>query len=510
MTSSRRCATVALWLIVPLAGMSPTARGEVKLPSLFSDHMVLQRGKPVPVWGWAAPGEEVRVAIGGQSKAATAGIDGAWQVRLDPLEAGGPLTLEARGEANVATAEDVLVGEVWLGSGQSNMAMTVNRADDYEGEQASANWPEVRLFRESSGAATEPRREPEGRWVACAPGTVGTFSATAYFFGRDLHRELEVPVGLIVSAVGGTPIESWIRPEVQRASPALEAFFEATEASAAGFDEAKVKAQYDRQLERWREEAAKAKAANRPAPKKPNDPIAARTRKGDVGGLFLGKIAPLIPYAIRGVLWYQGEANTNPPKGPFYRDQLVLLVRDWRALWGDDDLPFAWVQLPNFKAPGRDWSLVREAMLRALELPHTGMAVTIDIGDPDNIHPTNKQAVGKRLALWALATVYGREVASSGPLPAGWTIRDGRVTVRFQHADGGLVAKGGAPLRGFEIKGTGGDWAPARATIEGETVVVSSPGVTEPIAVRYAWADVPDANLFNGAELPASPFRTDE
>ena len=244
-------------------------------------------------------------------------------------------------------------------------------------------------------------------------------------------------------------------------------------------------------------------------PRKPIDPLEVRARKGDVGGLFNGKIAPLIPYAIRGILWYQGEANTNPPKGPFYQHQLPLLVRDWRGLWGDEALPFAWVQLPNFKAPGREWSLVREAMLKTLALPNTGMAVTIDIGDPDNIHPTNKQDVGKRLAAWALATVYGKSVAASGPLPAGSKVEGDTMVVAFKHADGGLVAKDG-PLRGFEIRGADGEWMKAEAKITGETVVVSSPDVKAPAAVRYAWADVPDANLYNGADLPASPFRTGE
>jgi sialate O-acetylesterase len=489
--------------------MLPPARGAVSLPALFSDHAVLQRGRPVPVWGEADPGEEVRVSIAGQTRAATADGQGRWRVRLDPLEPGGPLTLTVQSRAGTLTARDVLVGEVWLGSGQSNMAMTVSRAKDYEREQAGADRPQIRVFREESPSSSTPNREPRGRWVVCSPATVGTFSATAYFFGRELHETLKVPVGLLVSAVGGTPIEAWISPEAQHAEPALKGFFAAMAKDDEGFDEAAARTRYEKQLATWKEAAAEAKAAGKPAPKKPQDPVAARARKRDVGGLFQGKIAPLVPYAIRGVLWYQGEANTVPPKGPFYEHQLRLLVRDWRHRWGEGDVPFAWVQLPNFRAPGRDWVLVREAMLKALDLPRTGMAVTVDIGDPGNIHPTNKQDVGERLALWALATVYNRAVASSGPLAAAAKAAGAEMIVSFTHDDGGLVARDGA-LRGFEIRGRDGRWVKADARIVGATVVVSHPDVPAPVAVRYAWADVPDANLYNGADLPASPFRLGE
>jgi sialate O-acetylesterase len=491
--------------------LAPTARGAVALPALFSDHAVLQRGRPVPVWGGADPGEEVRVAIAGQTKTATADGQGRWRVQLDALEpeGDGPLTLTVQSRSNMVTVRDVLVGEVWLGSGQSNMVMTVNRARDFERAQAEAELPQIRVFREESVSSPTPQREARGSWVVCSPSTVGTFSATAYFFGRELHKTLRVPVGLVVSAVGGTPIESWISSEAQHAEPALNAFFAELARNDQGFDEAKAAAQYEKRLARWKEAVAQARAARKAAPKKPQDPREVRARRREVGGLFDGKIAPLIPYAIRGVLWYQGEANTVPPKGPYYEHQLRLLVRDWRERWGEGDLPFAWVQLPNFKAPGRDWVLVREAMLKALDLPNTGMVVTIDIGDNNNIHPTNKQDVGKRLALWALSTVYNRPVAGSGPRAVATKVSGNEMTVSFEHDHGGLVARNG-PLRGFEIKGRDGKWVKADAKIVGATVVVSHPEVPAPLAVRYAWADVPDANLYNGADLPASPFRIGE
>jgi len=490
-----------------LLSLAPTARADVKLPAIFGNHMVLQRDAVVPVWGTAAPGEEVTVAIAGQTESAKAGADGKWSVKLTKLAAAGPHTLTVKGK-NTVTFSDVLVGEVWLGSGQSNMAMTVNRAKDYEQEQAAAKFPEIRMFTESSAAATTAQTEGKGEWVVCSPETVGRFSATAFFFGREIHRTLTVPVGLINSSVGGTPIESWIAPEAQKASPELKAFFEGQKQAAKDFDPVKAKAKFEQDQAKWKEAAKQAKAEGKPAPKAPRDPVALNERKGNVGGLFNGKIAPLIPYAIRGALWYQGEANSTPDKAPFYHAQLTLLVNDWRARWGYD-LPFAWVQLPNFGGAGRDWPAVREAMLKTLALKDTGMAITIDIGEEKDIHPKNKQDVGRRLAAWALGTVYGQKVATSGPLPAGHQVRGSELLLSFKHTDGGLVAKRGE-LKGFVVAGEDKQWKSARARIEGDKVIVSSADVKQPVAARYAWENWPTCNLYNGAGLPASPFRTDD
>lgn len=490
-----------------LLSLAATARADVKLPAIFGNHMVLQRDAAVPVWGTAAPGEEVTVAIAGQTASAKAGADGKWSVKLTKLAADGPQTLTVKGK-NTVTFSDVLVGEVWLGSGQSNMAMTVNRAKDYEQEQAAAKFPEIRMFTESSAAATTAQTEGKGEWVVCSPETVGRFSATAFFFGREIHRTLKVPVGLINSSVGGTPIESWIAPDAQKASPELKGFFEGQKQAAKDFDPVKAKAKFEQDQAKWKEAAKKAKAEGKPAPKAPRDPVALNERKGNVGGLFNGKIAPLIPYAIRGALWYQGEANSTPDKALFYHAQLTLLVNDWRARWGYD-LPFAWVQLPNFGGAGRDWPAVREAMLKTLALKDTGMAITIDIGDEKDIHPKNKQDVGRRLAAWALGTVYGQKVATSGPMPAGHQVRGSEVLLSFKHTDGGLVAKGGE-LKGFVVAGEDKQWKSARARIEGDKVIVSSADVKQPVAARYAWENWPTCNLYNGAGLPASPFRTDD
>lgn len=479
----------------------------VRLHPLFAENAVFQCEKAVPVWGWADKGEEITVTFAGQSKSAKADDEGKWMVKLDPMKASAtPGTLTVKG-TNVLTAQNVLVGEVWLGSGQSNMAMTVHRAKDFEKEKQAAELPEIRMFTVKSGPADEPQGTCEGQWLVCSPDTVAAFSATAFFFGREIHRELKVPVGLINSSVGGTPIDSWVSAEAQRASAELKPLFAALEAGEKEFDPAVSQAQYDRQLERWEALAKQARVEGKPVPRRPQNPLETRKRKGNIGGLYNGKIAPLAPYALRGVLWYQGEANTTAQKAPYYQYHLPLLVNGWRKVWGEE-LPFAWVQLPNFIGRGEGWCLVREAMLKTLKLPKTGMAVTIDVGDPKDIHPKNKQAVGQRLALWALSNVYGKKQEFSGPMLAGHEVDNGKVVLSFTRAEG-LTARDGA-LKEFVIAGEDRQWKPAKAEIVDGKVQVSSPEVPVPVAVRYAWVDNCQATLFNGAGLPASPFRTDD
>jgi sialate O-acetylesterase len=482
------------------------ANADVRLPAIFSDHMVLQRELAVPVWGWAEPGEVVTVSIAGQAQTATADAACKWSVTLAPIPSAEPTSLTVTGK-NTLVIHDVLVGEVWLGSGQSNMAMTVNRAKDYEQEQAAANFPRIRVFTEKSTYAKEPAAECQGSWQVCAPETVASFSATAYFFGRELHQALDVPVGLVVSAVGGTPIESWIDSEAAQSSPALKPYLAVLERERSKASSPEAKAIYEKKLARWEAQKATPPAADAPPLRKPLPPDVVAERQNNLGGLYNGKIAPLIPFAIRGVIWYQGEANSRPEKSSYYKDLLPYLVTGWRADWGRE-LPFAWVQLAGLGRSDEDWSIVREGMLQALSLPQTGMAVAVDIGEERDVHPKNKQDVGKRLAAWALGTVYHKSVpATSGPLPAGHEIRGGEIVLRFTHTEGGLQAKGN-PLKGFVIAGDDEAWKPAQARIEGNTVVVLSPEVPSPKHVRYAWAGFTDANLYNGAGLPASPFRT--
>jgi sialate O-acetylesterase len=500
----RRRIPASFWSWLSLAGClaTPTVYGEVRLPALLSDHMVLQADAEAPIWGWASPGEAVTVTLGEASVRATADQKGEWQAKLPKLPAGGPHRLEVKG-SNTLLVNDVLIGEVWLGSGQSNMAMTVNRAKDFEKEEAAANYPQIRMFTVTSGGASTAQADCQGQWVVCSPQTVARFSATAYFFGREIHQSLGVPVGLINSSVGGTPIESWISPEAQAGSPELQPLLKVLQMPDAAADIAASKAKYEQDLAKWQEAQKKAKAAGQPVPKRPRDPVAAGQRRGNIGGLFNGKIAPLIPYRIRGALWYQGEANSTPGKAEYYRYQLPLLISDWRKRWGYE-FPFAWVQLPNFGGPGRDWPTVRQAMLDTLKVPSTGMAISLDIGEVNDIHPKNKQDVGKRLALWALGTVYGKSVPTSGPLPKSHERRGNAIVVSFDHADGGLIAKDGE-LAGFEV-GDGTTFKPAAARIDGEKVIVSSREFANPASVRYAWSNNPRASLFNGAGLPATPF----
>jgi sialate O-acetylesterase len=484
---------------------------ELQLSALFSDHMVIQRDKAAVLWGWADAGEEVIVEFAGQRKSVNAGAEGQWRLRLDPLLA------SAEGRKLVVTGklgrklevDDVLVGDVWLGSGQSNMAFTVSAAKDFEKERAASSLPLIRHFKEESSGASSAQTRAKGSWNVCSEETVGRFSAVLYFFGREIHREVGVPIGLINTSVGGTPIEQWIDPAKQETDPALKRGLDVQRESVALVDPEKAKADYEAALEKYKEAKAKARAGGAKPPRAPQDPIALSERKGSYGSLFNGKVAPLIPYTLKGVLWYQGEANSADARASIYGQQLSGLIRDWRVRW-EEELPFAWVQLPNFTRAGEGWPLIRESMLKTLALPNTGMAITIDIGEPKNIHPTNKQEVGRRLSLWALGTVYGRKVPDmSGPLPVGNAVNGAEMTVTFSHADG-LTTRDGGAATGFQLAASDKQWKPAVAKIEGQKVIVSSAEVAVPVALRYAWQDNPDCNLVNASGLPASPFRTDD
>ncbi len=491
------------WL--SLITLSLSAHADVKLPAIFSDHAVLQRDAKVPVWGRADPGEKISVAIAGQVATATTGKDGKWRVELSPMIPGHTHTMTVKGK-NTLTVKDVLIGDVWLASGQSNMAMKVFASNNPDEEKAAANYPRIRMFTVSSSTALEPQEDCKGSWAVCSPVTVGTFSATAYFFGRELHDKLNVPIGLINSSVGGTPIESWTSHSAQKKSKALTSLMSQLETQVSNYDPEAEQEKYKTALTTWEKRAARAKADGKKAPRKPRSPVKPQLGTAYPGALFNGKIAPLIPYALKGAIWYQGERNSGPGAAELYRHQLPLLISDWRTRWGQGDFPFAWVQLPNFSAATRDWPTIRESMLMTLKVPNTGMAITIDVGDPKDIHPKNKQAVGKRLAMWALGDVYKFDIATSGPLPEKHAITDDKVTVTFQHTNGGLTAKGDA-LTGFELADANGKWHPAVAEIAGINVIIQSADVKQPQAVRYAWSDNPVCNLYNGEGLPASPFR---
>jgi sialate O-acetylesterase len=500
---------------------------------IFTDHMVLQREKPVAVWGWADANETVTVEFNGQKKTTTADAKGKWMVKLDPMKA------NAESQKLVVTGssidinlvkgrkcvfEDVLIGEVWLGSGQSNMALEVNRCLNVESEKAAAHYPLIREFTERSTAHPEPKDNSKGNWTICSPETVGGYSAALYFMARDLHKELKVPVGIIHSSRGGTPIENWIDINTQLKSPELKESTEAKLKSWNAFDEVKAKAKFDKELEDWKlaKEKAKTDGQTEFTTKAPSDPVARRKFNGGPGELFNGKIVALIPFTVRGIIWYQGEANSySIERGKLYQIQLPTLIKDWRKLW-NEELPFCWAQLPNY-SKGQEWPTLRESQLKSLSVPNTGMITTMDIGEKEDIHPKNKQEIGRRFALWALNKVYGKTIEYSGPLPAGSEIRGDKVTLSFTHANG-LKSSDGAALKGFEIADKPikkkiidenkkeievDDYAyvPAQAVLKDNKVIVSSPTVQKPIAVRYAWANDPDCNLVNQDNLPASPFR---
>ena len=656
-------------LVAFLCSIAVPVWADVELADVYGDYVVLQRGMVVPVWGQAVPGEEVTVEFAGQKKTTTANDAGDWMIELDALAVGGPHKMTIKGDSTFVL-ENILVGEVWICSGQSNMQWPVRAAMNASEEIEAAQYPEIRFFTVTRKVSDELEENLEGEWQVCGPQSVGEFSAVGYFFGRTLHRDLGVPIGLIHSSWGGTPAEAWTpRPVLEAHAdfhPILERYKEAfakyPEASKdyedrlaqweaqreegtlqdrhvdpgnVGF--AKGWAELDHDVSEWKEmelpqlwektmdidgavwfrrevsipeawsgkdldlslgaiddfdvtyfngikvgemdektagwwthprhytvpgelvKAGRAVIAVRifdhfagggfrgvstdmklmpqgeeesislagswnyqvevaldPGKLAPNRRPTAPFGPGhphSPSGLYNAMIHPLIPYAIRGAIWYQGESNAG--RAYQYRTLFPAMIRAWRDRWNQGNFPFLFVQLANFMPIQPDpaesaWAELREAQLMALSLPNTGMATIIDIGEARDIHPKNKQDVGKRLAWWALVKSYGKDLVYSGPLYESMQIEENRVRLTFQHVGGGLIAKGGGPLKGFAMAGEDSQFVWADAVIEGNTVVVSSKAVDAPVAVRYAWADNPECNLYNKEGLPASPFRTDQ
>jgi sialate O-acetylesterase len=479
-----------------------SAQAEVRLHALFTDGAVLQRELPLPIWGTASAGEKVIVSLAGQTATTTA-TDGRWQVKLKPLKAGGPHVLTVEG-SNKLEVKDVLVGEVWLCSGQSNMAFTLSGADNAATiVPASAN-ASIRLFRVPGNPQGEPQRDVKAKWEPCNPQTTPGFSAVGYFFGRDLQQSLGVPIGLIGSSVGGTPAQAWTSKPTLEATPAGKPHLEAYAALLLGKDRAEEKFAQDTAA--WKVEAAAAKAAGKPAPRAPRPP--AYRGNSRPAGLYNGMIAPLAPFAMRGAIWYQGEANAGTPDN--YRELLPAMIRNWRHDF-NPDLTFLIVQLAPYDRPAPEqWAFFRETQRQiALHTPKTGLAAIPDAGDPTDIHPTHKEPAGQRLALAALAIAYGKKITWSGPAFKSAALTKGKVTLSFDQVGSGLVARGGE-LTGFTLAGADRKFVPASAKITDGKIEVSSAEVAEPKAVRYAWRNMPDGNLWNQAGLPASPFRTDD
>jgi sialate O-acetylesterase len=479
-------------------------RADVKLPALISDHMLIQQQMPVRIWGSASPGEVIKVAMQAQARSTTAGPDGKWQVFLSPVPAGGPYEMTVAG-TNTITVHDVLAGEVWVGSGQSNMEFPMSRVKDFEHEIPAANFPQMRLFTVKRVVADVPADDVQGSWSACTPETAKSFSAVAYFFGRELHQTRHVPVGLIHSSWGGTPAQAWTEKSFLDDDQNLHVYRTNWDKTLTDYP-AKQEEYEKKILPKWEEQVAAAKKSGTKAPAKPAPPVGPG-HPNTPTGLYNGMIAPLTPYAIRGVIWYQGESNANANEARLYRRLFPAMIESWRKQWGEGSFPFYFVQLANFQTNGW-WPLLRESQSETLELAHTGQALAIDVGNRTDIHPTDKQTVGHRLALVALAETYGERIVSSGPTLREMTLDGSDATIWFDNVGKGLEARGGT-LTGFAIAGADEKFFPATAKIVDNRVVVSSPDVKDPKAVRYAWADYPAAALYNRDGLPAVPFRTD-
>ncbi len=647
----------ALWLkvlcvLLAVAASALALGASPVLPHLFSDHMVLQRDMAISVWGKADAGEQITVTIAGQTAQIAAGTDGRWKVALAPMAAGGPFVLTVRGKTTV-TLRDVMIGEVWVASGQSNMTFALSGAVNGDAEVAQANYPGIRFFTVPGKIATTPQTDTRpATWKICTPETAKEFSAVSYFFARQLHEKLKVPVGVILSARPGTASEEWTDPNSLHGDPALQSILQQWDATSPAVKSfAAQGGPIDLEFDDFELLPAQATSDPKPfsdfddgttqtstggdwtynwedvpnatfelaAPGRSGKGFAARIsgtldglefprltanfnlntapadmsaydgisfwtrgsgsfqfqvlqptiydwdnyglgtkiatpdwkqftvhfsdlRQGGWGvvepftpktltgftivvlpaieypppppsGLYNGMIAPLVPFRIRGAIWYQGESNAL--EAYQYRTLLPAMIRGWRKAWDEPDLPFLIVQLPNQGSSpelgASPWAELREAQLMTLKtVPNTGLAVTIDVGEMRNLHPPRKKEIGERLALWAFGTTYGQKLVYSGPIYEGSKIEGGRIRIRFTHIGSGLESKDGGALKGFSIAGADRKFHWADAQIDGDTIVVSSPDVTQPVAVRYAWADSPECNLYNKEGLPASPFRTDD
>ena len=514
-----------------------SASADVTLPSLISDNMLLQQPQAA-IWGKADPGEEVTVKLGATIVKATADSEGRWRVKLDGLKPGLAGAMAISGK-NKLTVQNVAVGDVWMCAGQSNMEMHVGKGSwrkdegvmNAEKEIAAANFPQIRMFLVPRKSSETPVPELVGKWEVCAPETVPHWSATGYFFGRQLHQDLKIPVGLISSSVGGTPAQEWTRTEILQGDTEFKtAYYDKHQADIANYPQTKAK--YEQDLAAWQTAADAAKAAGQPAPRKPGRPLG--PGEGGACTLYNGMIHGATQFPIKGAIWYQGEANVGDAN--LYRRLLPAIITSWRKEWGQGDFPFYIVQLANFMRPRPEPADSKCADLRdaqrqtAENVPHTGLAVAIDIGEVNSIHPANKQEVGRRLALAAEAKTYGKSVVASGPWFDVAKFDGAQVKLTFKPgAAAGLNTPNGEPLKGFALAGEDHHfvWATAiivpaapvkasgkakkqiKPTAE-DTVVLTAPGVAKPVAVRYGWANNPAVNLTNTAGLPAVPFRTDD
>ena len=479
--------------------LSASAQADVKLPNIFSDHMVLQQGQKNKVWGLADAGESISVSINGQSQKTTAAADGTWHVLLDPIPVGGPYALLVKGKSEIKLS-DVLVGEVWICSGQSNMQWSINNSNDADIERLAAKYPKIRMINFPNVGTQEVKWSHDNhKWMVATPETVGNFSAVGYFFARQLHQTLGVPVGMINNAWGGSACEAWVKRDLLAA------------------DE-----KYQPLLDRWSQTEAKyAELVAKGSDLTDEQKKEFNALKGQIGGnhrpanIYNGVLKSHLGYGIKGAIWYQGESNAG--RAYQYRDLFPLMIQSWRDEWGQGDFPFYWVQLADFlneqsQPTDSAWAELREAQTMTMaRLPKTGEAVIIDIGEGKDIHPKNKVDVGRRLARWALANDYGVAVPFHSPQYKTMVKKENKIVLTFDYVDGGWRPFDVKELRGFSIAGEDKKFHWATATLlPDNTIEVSCEQVPDPVAVRYGWADNPVVNVFNGAGLPLTPFRTDD
>lgn len=503
-------------------------QAELRVPAIIGDNMVLQQKQENPIWGWDTPGTEVTVKFGGKTKSAKADAQGKWVVKLDAVPANAqPATLSIKGSSQ-KEFKNVLVGEVWLCSGQSNMGFSVDRTWTADTDIALAKYPQIRLISVPNVGTQENQDDFKGQWEECSPATVGTFTAVGYHYGRVLHEMLGVPVGLIDNAWGGSACEAWIKRSDLEKDARFKSIIENWKKTESTFSEAELEKQiatYQKRQEAWLAERRAAIKAGTPLPpalpRSPRNPMTGQHRPGN---LYAGVLHPIIGYGIKGAIWYQGESNAARAKE--YRDLFPAMIQHWRSEWKQGDFPFYWVQLADFRAQqanpvDSDWAELREAQTLSLKLPHTGQCVITDLGEANDIHPKNKRDVAERLVRWALVKDYGFKLPYSSPTLKDAKFEGGKAVLTFDHAETGLRVVDKDEVSGFALCGEDGKWVWAKAEIlpissvsprtpRSNQIQVSSPQVAKPTAVRYAWADNPVANVYSAEGLPVTPFRTDD
>ena len=502
-------------LLLFAACLSSTLHAEIKLPSIIGSHMVLQQNLANPIWGWESPGASVSVSFSGQRKTAMADKDGKWTVKLDPLPANAsPQSMEIQSGSQQVVLTDILVGEVWVCSGQSNMGFQL--FSDWNGdlEAAASNLPNLRLLKVPKFGTQEIQNDFKGAWTASTSETSRTFSAVGFLFGRYIHQIVGVPVGLIDNAWGGSAAEAWIRRESLEKDPRFSALMETTRKTEAEKQSVSAKADHEAALLKHKELAAKAKEEKRPVPREPQSPEAWLGGNARPGNIFNGVLHPTIGFGIKGAIWYQGESNAG--RAAEYRELFPFLIQEWRREWKQGDFPFYWVQLADYlaesKTPGdSNWAELREAQTRTLSLPNTGQAVIIDLGEGKDIHPKNKHDVAARLVRWALAKDYGMKLVYRSPEFKKLAIEKDKAIVTIDCFGSGLRTFDVPEAIGFALCGEDKVWHFAKGTVTGkDTIELTCPDVPKPVAVRYAWANNPVCNVLNLEGLPLTPFRTDD